>query len=125
MIWLMPKLLAIDDEPDFTEMIKNFFEPRGYKVFTADRGETGLEIAVKEDPDVALVDYKMPGIHGDEVLTSIRKMKLKSKVIIITAFQDDGKTKERLLSLGAFACLDKPLSSLMELEGIVRKALAA
>ena len=120
----MPKLLTIDDEPGFTEMIKNFFEPRGYQVFTADRGETGLEIAVKEEPDVTLVDYKMPGIHGDEVLTNIKEMKLKSKVIVITAFQDDGKTRERLLSLGAFACLDKPLSSLKELEEMVKKAIS-
>jgi CheY-like chemotaxis protein len=44
------------------------------------------------------------------------------KVIFITAYDDGGKTKARLLKMGAYACLDKPVSSLKELEETVNKA---
>jgi CheY-like chemotaxis protein len=44
------------------------------------------------------------------------------KIIFITAYDDGGKTKARLLSLGAFACLDKPIASLKDLEEMIEKA---
>ena len=119
----MAKILAIDDEVGFTEMLTSYFEPRGFEVFVATNGASGLEIAKAEKPAVVLIDLKMPGINGDEIIKRLKEINLKSKAIMITAFQDDGKTKARVLKNGACAYFEKPISSLKLLEDTIRKAL--
>ena len=119
-----PKLVAIDDEPEFTKTIEQFFSTRGFEVRVALTGTTGLELVDYHDPDVVLVDLKLPGMDGDELLQRIRKTHPKTPVIVITAYNDGGKTRDRLLSLGAFAHFDKPLSSLRDLAETVKRALA-
>ena len=120
-----PKLVAIDDEVEFTKTIDQFFSTRGYEVHVALTGTSGVELVDYHDPDVVLVDLKLPGMDGDEVLKHIRRTHPKTKVIIITAYNDGGKTRDRLLALGAFAHFDKPLSSLRDLAEAVKQALAA
>jgi DNA-binding response OmpR family regulator len=120
----MPKLLTVDDERDFTDMIRSFFEPRGYTVFVASNGEDGLRIAEAEKPEVALIDLKMPGMHGDEVLKRMRTLSPGTVPIMITASEGELKTRERLLEMGAFGCFDKPITSLKELETKIKEALA-
>lgn len=120
----MPKLLTIDDEKEFTIFIRSYFEPRGYEVFTAHEGDSGIKIAQEQQPEVALIDLKMPGKHGDVVMEEVRKVSPKTHAIMITASEGFGKTRERLLKMGAFACFDKPLSSLKDLENKIREALA-
>ena len=120
----MPKLLTIDDEKEFTVFIRSYFEPRGYEVFTAQEGDTGIRIAVEQQPDIALIDLKMPGKHGDVVMQEVFRVSPKTQAIMITASEGFGKTRERLLSSGAFACFDKPLSSLKDLELKIKEAMA-
>ena len=120
----MPKLVAIDDEVEFTKTIQQFFKTRGYEVHIALTGTSGLELVDLHEPDVVLVDLKLPGMDGDEVLTRIRQRYPKTRVIVITAYNDGGKTRDRLLGLGAFAHFDKPLSSLRDLAETVKRALA-
>ena len=120
----MPKLLTIDDEKEFTIFIRSYFEPRGYEVFAAQEGESGIRIAQEQQPEVALIDLKMPGIHGDVVMAEVRRVSPGTHAIMITASEGFGKTRERLLELGAFACFDKPLSSLKDLEFKIKEALA-
>ena len=117
-----PKLVAIDDEAEFIDMIRNYFEPRGYDIAVTTHGARGIEIIREKNPNVVLVDLKMPGIDGDEVLALIKSMDPSPKVIFVTAYDDGGKTRARLLSMGAYACFDKPISSLRELEETVNKA---
>ena len=64
----------------------------------------------------------MPGIDGDEVLRLLKSMDPAPKVIFVTAYDDGGKTKARLLKMGAYAYFDKPISSLKDLEDVVNKA---
>jgi len=120
-----PKMVAIDDEVEFTKTIDQFFSTRGYEVHVAMTGTSGVELVDYHHPDVVLVDLKLPGMDGDEVLQHIRRTHPKTKVIIITAYNDGGKTRDRLLALGAFAHFDKPLSSLRDLADAVKKAIAA
>ena len=117
-----PRIVAIDDEPDFIQMLLDYFEPREYEINVAIRGARGIELVKEKKPDVVLMDLKMPGIDGDEVLKLIKSMEPAPKIIFITAYDDGGKTKARLLGLGAFACLDKPIGSLRNLEEIINKA---
>lgn len=118
-----PRIVAIDDEVEFIDFLKNYFELRGYDIDVAIRGAKGIEIVKEKKPDVVLIDLKMPGIDGDEVLKLLKSLDTKMKVIFITAYDDGGKTKARLIKMGAYACLDKPISSLKDLEEMVNKAV--
>ena len=118
-----PKLVAIDDEVEFTKTIDQFFSTRGYEVHVALTGTSGLELVDYHEPQVVLVDLKLPGMDGDELLQRIRQTHPQIKVIVITAYNDGGKTRDRLLSLGAFAHFDKPLTSLRDLAEMVKRAL--
>jgi CheY-like chemotaxis protein len=119
-----PRIVAIDDEVEFIDMLENYFGLRGYEINVAVRGAKGIEIVKDKKPDVVLIDLKMPGIDGDEVLRLLKSMEPSPKVIFITAYDDGGKTKARLLKMGAYACLDKPISSLRDLEETVNKAVS-
>ncbi|OIO37780.1 MAG: hypothetical protein AUJ72_03920 [Candidatus Omnitrophica bacterium CG1_02_46_14] len=119
----MTKILTIDDEIEFTTLIQSYFGPRGYEVLVANDGAIGLELAKKENPDVCLIDLKMPGLHGDELLREALLYKPSMKCIMITASEGEGKTREKLLSMGAYSCFDKPLTSLRDLENAIKEAI--
>lgn len=74
---------------------------------------------------MVLIELKMPGIDGDEVLGRIRRAYPKMQVIVITAYSDEGRTKERVLALGAFAHFEKPISSMRHLAEAIEQALAS
>ena len=117
-----PTIVAIDDEIEFIDMLQNYFVPRGYDIEVAIRGAKGIEIVKNKKPNVVLMDLKMPGIDGDEVLKLLKSMTPSPQVIFVTAYDDGGKTKARLLKMGAYAYFDKPIASLKELEEAVNKA---
>ena len=117
------KILAIDDEPDFTNMITEYFQARGYEIFVASRGVKGIDLIREKKPDIVLIDLKMPGIDGDQIVIQLKSIYPKAKPIIITAFIDEGKTKKRLESVGVYAYFEKPLTSLRDLEATIEKAL--
>jgi len=117
-----PSIVAIDDEPDFVDTLKEYFELRGYRIKIASRVGPGIDLIGSEKPDIVILDLKMPGINGEEVLNILRSKKLKTKVIFVSAFEDAGKTKSRMLAAGAFAYMDKPLKSIKDLEDTVNKA---
>ena len=118
------KVLTIDDEREFTNLIDSYFTLRGYTVLIANEGTAGLLIAKKENPDICLIDIKMPGMHGDEVLKEVLKHNSKIKCIMITASEGEGKERAKLIEMGAYTCFDKPLTSLKDLENKMREALA-
>ena len=68
-----PVLVAIDDEMEFTKTIEQFFSVRGYTVHVALTGSSGLELVESHKPQVVLVDLKLPGMDGDELLQRIRR----------------------------------------------------
>jgi len=117
-----PRILSIDDETSFTDLLKQYFEPRGYQIDITSEGSAGLELLKKGRYDVVLLDLKMEGLDGDEVMREIKGMDVDIKTIFITAFNDAGKTKTRLLKEGAYAFIEKPVTSLKELENLVLEA---
>ena len=120
-----PTIVAIDDEAEFIDMLMSYFAPRGYDIEVALRGAKGIELVKSKKPDIVLMDLKMPGIDGDEVLRLLTSMEPSPKVIFVTAYDDGGKTKARLLKMGAYAYFDKPIASLKELEEAINKAAGA
>ncbi len=119
---IKPRIVAIDDEAEFIDVLQSYFLPRGYDIEVAIRAAKGIEIVREKKPDVVLMDLKMPGIDGDEVLKLLRSMQPSPKVIFVTAYDDGGKTKARLLKMGAYAYFDKPIASLKNLEETINKA---
>ncbi len=87
------KILIVDDEPDFLEVMRARLEANDYEVTTAANGEVALNYVKNDKPDAVLLDVLMPGIDGLEVLRRIRKMDERLPVYIITAFSTDERFK--------------------------------
>lgn len=113
----MAKLLIIDDESDIREFARSYFKKRGFEVFAATSGQEGLEIIYADNPDLVLLDMRMEGMSGIEVLQEIRAKKLPTKVIVITGLEDSELT-DRAQALGIVDFVHKPLI-LADLERIV------
>lgn len=112
------KLLVVDDEPEICDFLKSFFEERDYQVERATYGQQALELVEKTRPEVVLLDIKMPGMSGIQVLEQIKKKYPHTKVIMVTALETREKIEE-CLRLGADNYITKPLS-LEYLENDVR-----
>ncbi|MGB2600331.1 MAG: response regulator [Candidatus Omnitrophota bacterium] len=117
-----PRILSIDDEVNFTDFLKQYFEPRGYEIDVTSEGTEGLQLLKEKKYDVVLLDLKMAGLDGQEVLREIKKLDSSIQTIFITAYTDSGATKARLLREGAYAYIEKPVTSLKNLENLVNKA---
>lgn len=113
----MVKLLIVDDDQQTCEFLKEFFETRKCVVLTADSGDQALSITKENKPDVVLLDIKMPGMDGLEVLRKIKKFNQEIKVVMVTGVSDT-KTKEQAKDLGADDFIEKPLNE-QYLEGTV------
>ncbi len=116
----MSKILAIDDDSVIRKLLANMLQKAGYEVITAVDGNTGLRLALEEDPDVVITDYQMPGMDGMEVLSSIRQLKASLPVIMLTAHGDTALTIKSMQA-GAFDYLEKPIV-MTELLQIVKNA---
>lgn len=116
------RVLAVDDEKDFLEMLTEYLEPRGYAIDTATESRQILEMLNNKVYDVALLDLKMEGVTGDEIMRYIESIHVPTKVVFVTAYHDSGRTQNRLLKMGAYAYLEKPISSLKALEDLIKEA---
>jgi len=100
------KILVVDDEKDFVSAIENYFVEEGYEMLKAYNGADALKIISEKQPWLVLLDIKMPGIDGIEVLKRVRKQFIGTKVIVITAYDEDNrKTVE---DIGVEGFLSKP-----------------
>ena len=117
----MHKLLVVDDEHDICDFVKNFFNERGFQVFTALNGEEAISITKREKPEIILLDIKMQGMDGIATLKHIKEIDRNQKVIMVTALEDQDKMDEAC-KLGACEYITKPLV-LDNLEQAVEKNL--
>lgn len=102
------KILIIEDEESIAELEKDYLELSEFEVDIANEGNAGLEMALKEDYDLCILDLMLPGIDGFEICKEIRKEK-DVPVIIVSAKRDD-IDKIRGLGLGADDYMTKPFS---------------
>jgi DNA-binding NtrC family response regulator len=118
----MARLLVIDDDKQTCDYLKDFFTLRKCDVSTAISGKEGLSILKKQRPDIVLLDVKMEGMDGLEVLKEIKKLNKDIKVIMITVASDE-KTKQEAEKLGADDFIKKPLN-ISYLEGTVSRKVS-
>ena len=105
----MAKILVIDDEGIIRKKLKHLLELEGYEVLVAGDGKEGLEILQKEKPDIALVDLRMPGMDGIEVLKKIKEMSRRTEVVIITGHCEVATVLEAMRA-GAFGYVQKTIN---------------
>ena len=83
---LILKILVVDDEPDYCEVLRMILLEEQYRVTTCSNGKEALKILEKDDYDLVVTDLMMPDMNGDELLHEINKTKPSTEVIIMTAY---------------------------------------
>jgi DNA-binding response OmpR family regulator len=89
----MKKILIVEDELAYSELLKSQLIEKGYSVIEAVNGKQGLEIAKKENPDLILLDIRMPVMDGMTMLGLLRKEEWGKniKVVMLTNLEPDDK----------------------------------
>ncbi len=119
----MSKLLIVDDELDTREFAANFFRKRKYEVVDAGNGKQALELFEKEKPNLILLDIKMEGMDGIEVVRRIREKDKLIPIIMVSGKEpQEDEAFRKCKELGVLNYIHKPLE-LGELEKIVLSAL--
>ena len=118
---MKPTILIIDDEVLIRENLKTVFLMEGYEVVLAGNGEDGVSKFADSEPDVVLLDVKLPDIDGKEVLERIKKVDGNAVVLIITGMPGFEDAVEFIKS-GAYDYLPKPMN-IEELKFHVERAL--
>src|SRR5215831_12229486 len=117
-----PLVLIVEDEVILAEAIALYLERSAYTTVIAASGEEGLHRVEEQSPEVALIDLRLPGIDGLEVLRRVRAMSPGTEVVMMTA-HGGVTTAVEAMKQGAFDYLSKPVD-LDELRVVVDKALA-
>ena len=117
-------ILIVEDEHAVARGIQYALQQEGYQVAVARSGEEGLEFATNQAPDLVVLDVRLPGMDGFEVLRRLRATGSKAPVLVLTA-RDDEVDKVIGLELGADDYLTKPfgLRELMSrIKALLRRA---
>ena len=106
----MERILIIEDETPMRTALADVLEGEGYRPITAADGESGLQRAIKEKPDLILLDVMMPKLDGFEVCAELRRLGHATPVLMLTA---KGQVEDRVagLDVGADDYLVKPFST--------------
>jgi DNA-binding response OmpR family regulator len=118
------KILTVEDDPAIRRGIVDSLSFAGYEVLQSGRGDEGLQMALRRDFDLLLLDLVLPGASGLEILASVRKTRPTLPVIILTA---RGEESDRVdgLRLGADDYVVKPFSVkelLARVEAVLRRS---
>ena len=101
------RILLVDDEKEFVQTLSERLKMRQFTSEIAYNGQEALDFTDQEDTEVMVLDLKMPGIDGFEVLKKIKQTKPGIEVIILTGHGTEND-KKTCMDLGAFAYLQKP-----------------
>lgn len=119
----MKPILIVDDEAIVRESIRDWLREVGYIVETAEDGPEALAMIERQDFSVIVVDLRLPGMHGLDVLKRVKAKRPAMKSIIITAYPND-LSQEQAKELGPIDYLVKPVFP-ADLEKLIQDAVAA
>lgn len=115
----MKQLLIVDDQFGIRILLNEVFQKEGYKIFQASNGKQALDIVKMRRPDLVLLDIKIPGIDGIEILKRMKKIVPDIKVIVMTAYGELNMIEEAM-ELGAITYFAKPFD-IEEMRDTVKK----
>ena len=114
------KVLVIDDQPGIRRLLAEILTEEGYSVITAINGIEGIAKAQEMQPQIILVDMKMPGIDGLETLRELKQRNPHEKVIMMTAYGELDLVNQAR-ELGSVGYVTKPFD-LLRLCGMIKDA---
>ena len=117
------KILIAEDNPRNMKLIRVTLRPHGYTIIEATDGEMALEAAVKEKPDLIIMDMQLPKLNGLDVTKKLRRIPAFAHIPIlaVTAYAMKGDS-EIFIEAGCDAYLAKPINT-RELPGVVAELL--
>ena len=118
-----PHILVVDDDENFQTMLLDLLETSGYMAQGAEDGETALALLREVTFDLLMVDLRMPGMGGIELIRQANSLQPHAPVIILTGYADKESFIEAS-SLGVTATIEKPIRDLRILESVVQLALS-
>jgi len=108
-------ILVVDDEKEVTMSLKGFFTALGYDMLTALNGNEAVKVIDSiKNLDLILLDVRMPGVDGIQILKKVRKETPKTKVIIITAYDKEVKQEVERIGIDGFFAKPIDLSRLID-----------
>ena len=115
-----PIVLVVDDSESFRVFFRDVLKRtvKFVRVLEAKDGLEGLKLYMQYKPDVILLDMKMPKLEGDRVLQAIHQDDANSRVVITSAYVGDQDSINRLMKLGAFSYLPKPMNRMVLMKTI-------
>jgi DNA-binding NtrC family response regulator len=99
-------LLIVDDDPDVLQAVGDYFDRIGYEVFREATGEAGIAACIRHRPDAVLLDLRLPGMDGLQVLEELR---LHDTAVLLVTGHGDIATAVRAMQMGAEHFLTKPV----------------
>jgi len=118
----MAKILVVDDQFGLRRLLFEIFQEDQHEVQMAENGAEALRLFISFQPDLILMDMKMPGMNGIETLRQIRALDRQVAVIMMTAYGDHPQNMEQAKDLGILYYMAKPFD-LFELRERVREIL--
>lgn len=104
------KILIVEDDQDIVELLRYNLEKEGYKCYSANNGAAGLEIAIKNEPDLIILDIMMPELDGIETCRAIKsKPNLSDKFIIFLTARSEEYSEIAGFEAGADDYITKPI----------------
>jgi len=117
---LPDRVLLVDDERELVQTLSERLQMRDMGSAVAYDGESALKLVEDDEPEVMIIDLKMPGIDGLEVLRKVKATRPQIEVIILTG-EGSEEDKAKCMELGAFGYLQKPVD-IDELSQMLKKA---
>lgn len=115
----MARILIVDDEPDMRLAVRNVLRLRGHEVLEAGDGPSALKTLSEENVDLMLLDIRLPGMDGIEVLEKAKKIKSSLPVVMITGYGHIRSAVD-VMKLGASEYLQKPFENVQLVEMVGR-----
>lgn len=120
------KVLVVDDEAEIVELLKDWLEMEGYEVSGTTDSKEDLGIFSRTNPDVSIVDLRMPGMDGFQLISAMRR-ESDAPIILMSALADD-ESVIKGIQVGADDYLTKPIARryfLTRVAGVLRRSRRA
>jgi len=115
-----PLILVVDDRIEDRETLRDILVAKKYRAFVAKDGYEAIDIVQKSDFDVILLDIRMPGMDGMEVLEVVKEVKPHIGVVMMTGYSSEGLAGQSL-KRGAYTCLYKPFLDMEKLLKVIEE----